>query len=173
MIICKVKDDLGAWGLHRVIWFLDRGFNSAENRRYLQRGGGHCIVSERLRSDSTEAQAALSRAGRYGEVAGNLRVKEVRVGTDGFVICHNPERARRDQVVWGRIVAHLEARIEGCGAVGPPLARQAPRALRGAVDEVRAQALPTPDQGREAARRQSGHKARGPLRRQVLVAKLR
>lgn len=113
VIIRKVKDDLGAWGLHRVIWCLDRGFNSAENRRYLQRAGGHYIVGEHLRSDSREAKAALARPGRYREVAGNLRVKEVRVGTERFVICHNPERARRDEVVRGRIVAHLEARIEG------------------------------------------------------------
>ena len=35
-IIRKVKDDLGGWGLHRVIWCLDRGFNSEHNRRYLQ-----------------------------------------------------------------------------------------------------------------------------------------
>jgi len=113
VIIRKVKDDLGAWGLHRVIWCLDRGFNSAENRRYLQRAGGHYIVGERLRSDSADAKAALSRAGRYREVAGNLRVKEVRVGTERFVLCHNPERARRDEVVRGRIVAHLESRIDG------------------------------------------------------------
>jgi len=113
VIIRKVKDDLGAWGLHRVIWCLDRGFNSAENRRYLQRAGGHIIVGERLRSDSTDAKAALARPGRYREVAGNLRVTEVRVGTERFVICHNPERARRDEVVRSRIVAHLEARIEG------------------------------------------------------------
>ena len=48
VIIRKVKDDLGAWNLSRVIWVLDRGFTSAEidrgftsaeNRRYLQRGG--------------------------------------------------------------------------------------------------------------------------------------
>ena len=118
VIIRKVKDDLGAWGLHRVIWCLDRGFNSAENRRYLQRAGGHYIVGERLRSDSSEAKAALSRAGRYREVAGNLRVKEVRVGTERFVICHNPERARRDEVVRGRIVAYLEGRIDGSDRLG-------------------------------------------------------
>lgn len=113
VIIRKVKDDLGAWGLSRVIWCLDRGFNSAENRRYLQRAGGHYIVGERLRSDSKDAKAALGRPGRYREVAGNLRVKEVRVGAERFVVCHNPDRARRDEAVRGRIVAHLEARIEG------------------------------------------------------------
>jgi len=31
-----------------VIWCLDRGFNSKDNRRYLQRAGGHYIVGEKL-----------------------------------------------------------------------------------------------------------------------------
>jgi hypothetical protein len=114
-IIKKVKDDLGAWGLHRVIWCLDRGFNSAENRRYLQRAGGHYIVGEKLRSDQAEAKAALSRQGRYRPVAGNLKVKEVRVDDgvmrDRFVICHNPERAGHDAAVRANIVAHLASRI--------------------------------------------------------------
>jgi len=102
LIIRKVKDDLGSWGLNRVIWCLDRGFNSQDNRRYLQRAGGHYIVGEKLRSDQTEATAALARQGRYRVVAGNLRIKEVRVDDgvmrDRFVICHNPERAAHDKV---------------------------------------------------------------------------
>jgi hypothetical protein len=93
-IIRKVKDDLRGWNLSRVIWVLDRGFTSERNRRYLQRGGGHYIVGEKLRSDSKEAGAALARQGRYHTVQGNLRVKQVRIdeGTnrDRFVICHNP-----------------------------------------------------------------------------------
>lgn len=94
VLIRTVNDDVSQWNLNRVIWALDRGFTSATNRRDPQRGGGHYIVGEKLRGDSTEAAAALSRAGRYHTVAGNLRVKEVRVddGTarDRFVICHNP-----------------------------------------------------------------------------------
>ena len=35
-IIRKVKDDLRGWNLSRVIWVLDRGFTSEQNRRYLQ-----------------------------------------------------------------------------------------------------------------------------------------
>jgi len=65
--------------LNRVIWCLDRGFNSKDNRRYLQRAGGHYIVGEKLRSEQKEAAAALSRQGRYRVVAGNLKLKEVRV----------------------------------------------------------------------------------------------
>ncbi len=117
VIIRKVKDDLRGWNLSRVIWVLDRGFTSEENRRYLQRAGGHYIVGEKLRSGSKEAAAALSRQGRYHAVEGNLRVKEVRIddGTnrDRFVIAHNPERAVRDQVVREQILARLQDQIAG------------------------------------------------------------
>lgn len=115
LLLRTVKDDLRAWNLNRVVWVLDRGFTSKENRRYLQRGGGHYIMGEKLRGASAEAAAVLSRQGRYQVVAGNLRVKEVRVddGTarDRFVICHNPEQAVRDGEVRAQIVERLQAKI--------------------------------------------------------------
>jgi Transposase DDE domain len=117
LMLRTVKDDLRAWNLNRVIWVVDRGFTSAANRRYLQRGGGHHIMGEKLRSDSAEAATALGRAGRYRTVAGNLRVKEIRIddGTnrDRFVICHNPERATRDAEVRAQILTRLEQKIAG------------------------------------------------------------
>jgi Transposase DDE domain len=113
-LIRQVKDDLRGWCLSKVIWVADRGFTSAENRRYLRRGGNHYIIGERLRSGSAEAEAALSRQGRYQEVAGNLRVKEVRITEDErFVICHNPEGAERDAAVRARMIAQLKELIEG------------------------------------------------------------
>ena len=121
VLIRTVKDDLRDWNLNRVIWALDRGFTSAENRRYLQRGGGHYIMGEKLRGDSAEAAAALSRQGRYHTVVGNLRVKEVRVddgaARDRFVICHNPDAARRDAEVRGRILVRLQDKIAGSDAL--------------------------------------------------------
>ena len=78
-----VKDDLGGWGLRRLVWVADRGFASAANRAYLTRGGGHYIHAEKLRHTNTEAAAALARAGRYRTVADNLRVKEVAVAPGG------------------------------------------------------------------------------------------
>lgn len=97
------------------MWVADRGFQSAENRRYLQRAGGHYIIGEKLRGESKEAQAALARQGRYRPVAGNLEVKEVIVddGTmrDRFVICRNPEQAARDQQVRDQLVAQLTEAI--------------------------------------------------------------
>jgi hypothetical protein len=107
-LIRQVKHDLRDWTLARVVWVVDRGLASAENRRYLRRGDHHYIIGERLRSGSAEANAALSRQGRYAEVAGNLRVKEVKINkAERFVICHNPEAAERDAHVRERLVAQL------------------------------------------------------------------
>jgi len=111
-LIRQVKHDLRDWTLARVIWVADRGFASAENRRYLRRGDHHYIIGERLRSGSAEASAALSRQGRYAQVAGNLRVKEVRISEhERFVICHNPDQADRDAAVRARLVAQLAETI--------------------------------------------------------------
>jgi len=112
-LIRQVKHDLRDWTLARVIWVADRGFASAENRRYLRRGDHHYIIGEKLRSGSAEATAALSRQGRYAEVAGNLRVKEVRISdAERFVICHNPDQADRDAAVRERLLAQLTELID-------------------------------------------------------------
>ncbi len=117
VIIRTIKDDLAGWMLNRVVWVADRGFNSVANRAYLQRGGGHYVVAEKLRHASGEAKEALARPGRYARVAGNLAVKEVRVGEGAreqrFVVCHNPEGAERDQRVRANLVAYLETQIAG------------------------------------------------------------
>ena len=116
-IIRTVKDDLGAWNLHRLVWVADAGFASAANRAYLTRGGGHYIHAEKLRHTNAEAAAALARPGRYHNVADNLRVKEIRVAPGGgtnegaraerFVVCHNPDAAERDAAVRERLIEHL------------------------------------------------------------------
>ncbi len=120
-LIRQVKDELRAWKLGRVVWVADRGFASAENRRYLQRSGGHYILGEKLRGNNKEASAALSRQGRYHLVAGNLRVKEVIIddGTmrDRFVVCHNPEEAVRDKAVREALIAQIGDAITGSDAL--------------------------------------------------------
>ena len=122
-LIRQVKDDLRAWKLSRVVWVTDRGFASAENRRYLQRAGGQDICGEKLRGDSEEAAAALARQGRYRTVAGNLRVKQVVIDDgvmrDRFVICHNPEAAVRDKTVRDQLVARLAEAIADTDRLEP------------------------------------------------------
>ena len=122
-LIRQVKDDLRAPKLGRVVWVTDRGFASAENRRYLQRAGGHYITGEKLRGDSAEAKAALARQGRYHVVAGNLEVKEVvldeGVMRDRFVVCRNPAEATRDAAIRERLLGGLEAAISGSDDLAP------------------------------------------------------
>lgn len=125
-IIRTVKDDLGSWNLHRLLWVADAGFASAANRAYLTGGGGHYVHAEKLRHTNAEAAAALARPGRFHDAADNLRVKDVRVAPGGanhdgaraqrFVICHNPEAAARDSAVRQRLVEHLTGLIKGSDA---------------------------------------------------------
>ncbi|WP_406723614.1 IS1634 family transposase [Streptomyces sp. GD-15H] len=112
-LIRQVKDDMRDWTLSKIVWVTDRGFSSERNRRYLRQGDHAYIVGEKLRSGSPEVKAALSRQGRYGEIAQNMRVKEVRISeTERFVICHNPEAATRDQHIREQLVSQLTTLIE-------------------------------------------------------------
>jgi len=129
-LIRQVKDDMRHWSLSRIVWVADRGFASAENRRWLRRGGNHYILGEKLRSGSAEADAALSRQGRYKDVAGNLKVKEVKIAEDErFVICHNPEAAERDAAIRARMITQLKELIDGSDA----LSRDKRAELRGVI----------------------------------------
>ena len=113
-LITQVKTEMRDWTLARIIWVADRGFASAANRRMLRAGNHHYILGEKLRADTAEAKTALSRQGRYATVAGNLRVKEVKVGQgDRFIICHNPDEAERDAAVRAWLVAALAEMIDG------------------------------------------------------------
>jgi len=89
----------------------------------MQRAGGHYIFGEKLRGNDKEANTALARQGRYHEIAENLRVKEVVIddGTmrDRFVICHNPEEAKRDRAVREQLIAQLTAAIDGSDTLTP------------------------------------------------------
>ena len=77
----KVKADLRGWRLGRCVLVGDAGMNSEDNRRKLALGGGKYILGAKMRAGDEVTQQVLTRPGRYSEVAGNLRVKEVWVAT--------------------------------------------------------------------------------------------
>jgi len=114
-LIRQARDDMREWTLARIIWVGDRGFSSKENRRHLMRAGGAYILGEKLRSAAPDIQAALSRQGRYRQVAGNMHVKEVRIDDAGdrMVICCNPDAATRDAAIRGQLLTQLTGMIEG------------------------------------------------------------
>jgi hypothetical protein len=111
-VLDGVKADLRDWQLGRVVWVVDRGFASADNRRMLQRGGHHWIMGEKLRAGG-DNHAALARPGRYRTVTDTLQVKTVIVdaGTVGerrFIVCRNLVEARRDATRRDHALARLE-----------------------------------------------------------------
>ncbi len=59
----------------------------------------------------------LARPGRYHEIRCNLQVKEVVIddgaARDLFVICHNPEKAERDELIRTQLVDRLQEAIDG------------------------------------------------------------
>jgi len=114
----QVQADLNGWRMGRVVWVMDRGMTSEDNRITLQRAGGHYIIGEKLRG-STLNQAALGQPGRFKAVRDNLHVKEVTIGDSAvrrrFVIAYNPEQAQRDQATRARLVERAEREIEAIG----------------------------------------------------------
>ncbi|WP_028991317.1 IS1634 family transposase [Thermacetogenium phaeum] len=114
-VVEQVKKDLIGWKLGRVITVLDRGFNSEDNLRCLQRAGGHYIAGEKLRSGKENTVQALKRGGRYQTVRDNLEVKEIVVGNgearERYILVRNPEEAARDKARREKIIKELEEQL--------------------------------------------------------------
>ena len=110
----KVQKDLNDWRLGNVIWAMDRGMTSEENRKNLQRAGGQYILGEKLRGPNVNEEA-LNRGGRFKKVKDNLHIKEVFVGEGSgrrrFVITYNPEQAEHDKHVRARNLERIETEL--------------------------------------------------------------
>lgn len=92
----QVQKDLNSWKLGRVVWVMDRGMTSDENRRVLQRAGGQYIFGEKLSGNHLN-EAASKHPGRFKVLDDNLQIKEVYVGKGvgrrRYVIAYNPQQA--------------------------------------------------------------------------------
>ncbi|WP_289298662.1 IS1634 family transposase [uncultured Reyranella sp.] len=116
-VLDEVKTDLAGWQLNRTVWVVDAGFASKGNRKVLTRGGSGFIIAERMRGSDAQVVEARSRQGRFRKVDDTLEVKDILVG-DGpsrerFVMVRNLQQADRDAYTRDRLVALLQARIEG------------------------------------------------------------
>lgn len=121
----QVKRELAGWRLNRVVYVADGGMMSEENLSTLSRGGSGYIVGVPLRK-SKEAQAVLSRPGRFQAVAQNLEVKEIAYPSAAeqpvaerrrrYVLCRNPEEARRQKHRREELLRELEAELKALEA---------------------------------------------------------
>lgn len=100
------------FGLKRVCWVADRGMISEATIGGLEERKLEYILGARMRRQKEVARSVLGRAGRYEEVAENLRVKEVRVDGRRYIVCHNPQEAARDAADRDAIVKALEDELK-------------------------------------------------------------
>ena len=113
--VAQVKEDLRGWKLGRCVFVGDAGMVSKENLRTLSLGGGKYIVSMPVIAGGEVAEQVMKRAGRFKEVADNLRIKDITVG-DGerrrrYVLCHNPSESKRQDAHRKKVLAELRAEL--------------------------------------------------------------
>jgi transposase len=110
----QVQKDLNNWKLGRVVWAMDRGMASEENRRILQRAGGQYILGEKL-SGTKANEEALNRGGRFKVLNDNLHIKEVFVGEGTgrrrFIIAYNPQQAKHDRHTREKVLKRIGAEL--------------------------------------------------------------
>lgn len=111
--------------LPRPVLVFDRGMVSEQRLAELVAEGWEYIAAARLRTK--QARAALAQAGRYQVVADNLHVKEVHLpgasAGERWIVCFNPEEAKRDREERERMVAKLEEMTGGRQGVPKRLLR--------------------------------------------------
>ena len=113
--ITHLKEDLRGWRLNRCVFVGDSGMFSEANRQRLSRALGRYILAVPMRKVTEVQLEVLTRAGRYRDVAHNLRVKEVYVGNGErrrrYVVCHNPDEAARAQAHRERLLDLVRAEL--------------------------------------------------------------
>ena len=102
----------GRFAIGRVTLVCDRGMVSAKNLRELRKNKIDYIVGVKLRGLKRVREEVLSRGGRYHEVAPNLRVKEVKLGTERYIVCVNPEEVKKDEQARRQMVESLAEKLK-------------------------------------------------------------
>jgi len=117
--LCDVKRRFPLEG--DVVIVADRGVVAESLLEALEAEGQGYILGIPLHKWKA-AGKVLARPGRYHEVAGNLRVKEVELDGKRYILCHNPERELEDARRRAEIVAELEKELVHGGL--PKLAKK-------------------------------------------------
>jgi len=100
------------FGLKRVCWVADRGMVSGGTIDKLEAEGMEYILGARMRRQKEVKEMVLSRAGRYREIEENLGVKEVWIEERRYVVCYNPDEAKKDAADREAIIKSLEDKLQ-------------------------------------------------------------
>jgi Transposase DDE domain len=119
----KIKDDLRAMRLGRVLFVGDAGLYSKANLDELAEGAGRYVLAAPIGRVREIRDEVLSHPGRYADVTPSLRAKEVVLGEGErrrrYVLCLNEEEADRQR---RRRAEILEAELASLKADHPKAA---------------------------------------------------
>ena len=98
--------------IRRVIFVADRGMVSEENLSLIEKEGYEYIVGVKMRKLKKVKDFVLSTPGRYKDVEDNLKVKEIRLDKERYIICYNPYEAEKDKKDREEIIKNLQEKIK-------------------------------------------------------------
>ena len=99
------------FGVSDICIVADRGMVSAKNIEELEKLGFSYILGVKMRLERRTISSVLARAGRYKEVAPNLKVKEVVHNGRRYIVCQNPAEAEHDRTAREAMLADLKRKI--------------------------------------------------------------
>jgi len=110
-----LQDDVRGWRGHRGVFVGESGLCSEANRQRLRRALGRDMLAVPMRQVTAVHRDGRTRAGRYRDVAHNLRGQEVYVGEGARrrreLVCHHPDEAARAHAPRERPVALVRAAL--------------------------------------------------------------
>jgi len=114
-IVTKLRE---RFQIGKVVIVADRGMMSAKTIGLLTEDPDTAfdyILGCLMRRQKEVKEQVLSTAGRYQQVAANLQVKEVKISDRRYVVCKNPEEAKKDAAAREAILAKLEQTLSTKG----------------------------------------------------------
>jgi hypothetical protein len=124
--VARIKDDLRAMRLGRVLFVGDAGLYSKTNLAELARGAGRYVLATPLAKVKEIRDEVLGHPGRYAAITPELEAKEVLIGTgerrQRYVLCLNREEAARQQHRRRRLLEELQVELDALGTDHPKAA---------------------------------------------------
>jgi hypothetical protein len=124
--VARIKDDLRAMRLGRVLFVGDAGLYSKANLAGLAEGAGRYVLATPLARVKEIRDAVLGHPGRYAAITPELEAKEVVIGEGErrrrYVVCLNREEAARQEHRRRRLLEQLAAELEALGSDHPKAA---------------------------------------------------
>ncbi|MFQ5888090.1 MAG: IS1634 family transposase [Candidatus Hydrothermarchaeales archaeon] len=108
VIVRKIKQ---RFSIERVILVCDRGMVSKGNVSFLEEENFGYILGVRLRKVKRVRKEVLSRSGRYRVVKENLKVKEVELEEERYIVCLNPEEEKRERELREQLIEDLTGKL--------------------------------------------------------------